>query len=393
MTQKVVITSALRTPIGSMGGSLSNIPVSDLGAHVIKGVMEESNLPPEEVDEVYMGCVFQAGQGQNVARQASVNAGIPFHVPATTINVLCGSGLHTINMAAKLISSGNADVIVAGGMENMSSSPYLLQKARFGYRLGSDVLVDSMITDGLQDAFYDYHMGITAENIVDQWELSREELDTFSEASQKKACEAIKNRKFSSEILPIEIVTKKNNRLFVEDESIRNDTTLKSLGKLRSVFKKDGKVTAGNSSGISDGAAAVLLMSEEKAKKMDIPILAYWEAGELAGVDPSIMGIGPVASTRKVLEKTGLTISDIDIAEFNEAFAAQSVAVIKDLDIDESIVNVNGGAIALGHPLGASGCRILVSLVHEMIRRDDKVGLAALCVGGGMGCSTIIRKK
>ena len=393
MTRKVVITSALRTPIGSLGGSLSNIAVSDLGSHVIKGVIEQSKLPVTEVDEVYMGCVFQAGQGQNVARQASVKAGIPFHVPATTINVLCGSGLHTINMAAKLISSGNANVIVAGGMENMSSSPYLLKRARFGYRLGSDVIIDSMIADGLQDAFYDYHMGITAENIVDQWKLSREELDKFAEVSQKKACEAVKNGRFSSEILPVEIITKKNTHLFVEDESIRNDTTLEKLGKLGSAFKKNGKVTAGNSSCISDGAAAILLMSEEKANEMKLPILAYWEAGELAGVDPSIMGIGPVASTKKVLQKTGLSISDIELAELNEAFAAQSVAVIKDLNIDKNIVNVNGGAIALGHPLGASGTRILVSLIHEMIRRDDKVGLAALCIGGGMGCSTVICRK
>ncbi|MGM0338576.1 acetyl-CoA C-acetyltransferase [Enterococcus sp. AZ007] len=393
MNNKVVVTSALRTPIGSMGGSLSNIDVSDLGAHVIKGVISQSKLLPTEIDEVYMGCVFQAGQGQNVARQASIKAGLPFQVPATTVNVLCGSGLHTINMAAKLIESGNANVIVAGGMENMSSSPYLLKKARFGYRLGVGELVDSMITDGLQDAFHHYHMGVTAENIVDQWNLSREELDRFSESSQKKACEAVKNGRLSSEILPVKIAARKNTYLFHEDESIREDTTLTTLGKLRAVFKKDGKVTAGNSSGISDGAAAVLLMNEKTANELGIPILAYWEAGELAGVDPSIMGIGPVASTKKVLDKIDLSIDDIELAELNEAFAAQSLAVIKDLGIKEEIVNVNGGAIALGHPLGASGSRIFVSLLHEMVRRDDKVGLASLCVGGGMGCSTIIRRK
>lgn len=392
MKKRVVITSALRTPIGSMGGSLSNISVSNLGSHVIKGVLEKSNIDFDLVDEVFMGCVFQAGQGQNVARQAAMKAGLPCKTPATTVNLLCGSGLQTVNMAAKFISSGDAGIIVAGGMENMSASPYLLTKARYGYRLGSGEVVDSMINDGLQDAFNDYHMGVTAENIAEEWNLTREELDQFAASSQLKASQAIEENKFVDEILPFEITTKKRSHLFVEDESVRKDTTVEKLAKLRPVFINDGKVTAGNSSGISDGAAAVLLMSEEKAREMNIPILAYWEAGEVAGVEPSIMGIGPVASTKKVLSKVGLSIEDIQLAELNEAFAAQSVAVIKDLGIDESIVNVNGGAIALGHPLGASGCRILVSLIHEMVRSNKKIGLAALCIGGGMGCSTIIRR-
>ncbi|EOI55443.1 acetyl-CoA C-acetyltransferase [Enterococcus gilvus] len=392
MNRKVVITSAVRTPIGSMGGSLSDTPVTDLGSHVIRGAIDKSNITPDLVDEVFMGCVFQAGQGQNVARQAAMKAGVPFHKPATTINVLCGSGLQTVNMAAKFIAAGHSEIIVAGGMENMSASPYLLPKARYGYRLGSGEIVDSMIKDGLEDAFNDYHMGVTAENIAEKWELSREELDQFVFTSQSNAVRAIEEKKFVEEILPFEIKTKRANHLFSEDESIRKDTTLEKLGKLRPVFMKDGKVTAGNSSGISDGAAAVLLMSEEKAIEMDIPILAYWEAGELAGVEPSIMGIGPVDSTRKVLSKTGLTIDDIELVELNEAFAAQSIAVIRELGLRQELVNVNGGAIALGHPLGASGCRILVSLIHEMIRRDTRIGLAALCVGGGMGCSTIIRR-
>lgn len=342
------------------------------------------------VDEVYMGCVIQAGLGQNPARQAAVNAGIPVEVPATTINVLCGSGLHCVNLAAKLIANGEADIIVAGGMENMSKAPYLLYNARFGYRMGAAMMDDALLRDALHDAFGGYHMGITAENIAEEWGLTRQQLDEFAAWSQNKCEKARAEGKFKDEIVPVEVKKKKETTLFDTDEGPRDGVTVESLSKLRPAFKEGGKVTAGNASGINDGAAAIIVMSEEKAKELGVTPMATWIGGELAGVEPRIMGIGPVASTRKVMEKKGYKIEDFDLIEANEAFAAQSVAVGHDLGFDMDKLNVNGSAIALGHPVGASGCRILVTLLYEMQRRHAKKGLATLCVGGGMGCSAIV---
>lgn len=342
------------------------------------------------VDEVYMGCVIQAGLGQNPARQAAVNAGIPVEVPATTINVLCGSGLHCVNLAAKLIANGEADIIVAGGMENMSKAPYLLYNARFGYRMGAAMMDDALLRDALHDAFGGYHMGITAENIAEEWGLTRQQLDEFAAWSQNKCEKARAEGKFKDEIVPVEVKKKKETILFDTDEGPRDGVTVESLSKLRPAFKEGGKVTAGNASGINDGAAAIIVMSEEKAKELGVTPMATWIGGELAGVEPRIMGIGPVASTRKVMEKKGYRIEDFDLIEANEAFAAQSVAVGHDLGFDMDKLNVNGSAIALGHPVGASGCRILVTLLYEMQRRHAKKGLATLCVGGGMGCSAIV---
>ena len=340
-----------------------------------------------------MGCVIQAGQGQNVARQAAVNAGIPVEAPATTVNVLCGSGLHCVNLAAKLISMGDADIIVAGGMESMSRAPFALQDARFGYRMGNNTLYDTMIKDALTDAFGGYHMGMTAENICEDWHLTREQLDEFAAASQQKAVKAIKDGKFKDEIVPVEVKKKKETVIVDTDEGPREGVTPESIAKLKPAFKKDGgMVTAANSSGINDGAAAIIVMSEEKAKELGVKPMATWIAGELAGVEPRIMGIGPVAATKKVMAKTGMSIGDFDLIEANEAFAAQSVAVQHDLGFDSSILNVNGGAIALGHPVGCSGTRILVTLLYEMQRRDAKTGLATLCVGGGMGCAAVVKR-
>lgn len=394
MGRKVVLAGACRTAIGVMGGALSTTPAADLGTIVIKEALKRSGVKPEQVDEVYMGCVIQAGQGQNIARQAAVNAGIPVEVPATTINVLCGSGLHCVNLAAKLISMGDADIIVAGGTENMSLAPYALDKARFGYRMGNSTLVDTMIRDALTDAFGGYHMGMTAENICEDWGLTREQLDEFAANSQQKCEKAMANGVFKEEIVPVEIKQKKQTIIFDTDEGPRAGVTKESLSKLRPAFKKDGgMVTAGNSSGINDGAAAIIVMSEEKAKELGIKPMATWIAGELAGVEPRIMGIGPVAATKKVMAKTGMQISDFDLIEANEAFAAQSVAVGHDLGFDLSKLNVNGGAIALGHPVGCSGCRILVTLLYEMQRRDAHTGLATLCVGGGMGAAAIVKRE
>lgn len=390
--RKVVLAGACRTAIGVMGGALSSVPVADLGTIVAKEAMKRAGVKPEQIDEVYMGCVIQAGQGQNVARQAAVNAGIPVEVPAITVNVLCGSGLHCVNLAAKLIENGNADIILAGGMENMSRAPYLVQQGRFGYRMGNAPIEDSMIKDALTDSFGNYHMGITAENICEDWGITREQLDEFAAVSQQKCVAAQKAGKFKDEIVPVEIKKKKETVLFDTDEGPRDGVTAESLAKLRPAFKKDGKVTAGNASGINDGAAAIIVMSEEKAKELGITPMATWIAGELAGVEPRIMGIGPVASTRKTMDRAGMKIEDFDLIEANEAFAAQSVAVGHDLGFDLSKLNVNGGAIALGHPVGASGCRILVTLLYEMQKRDAKTGLATLCVGGGMGCSAIVKR-
>jgi acetyl-CoA C-acetyltransferase len=375
-----------------MGGKLSSIPAPDLGALAIKEALRRAGVKPEQVDEVYMGNVIQAGLGQNPARQAAINAGIPVEVPAITINVLCGSGLHCVNLAAKLIENGNADIVVAGGMESMSRAPYLVQQGRFGYRMGNAVLEDSMIRDALTDAFGGYHMGITAENIAEDWGLTREQLDEFAAWSQQKASKAIEEGKFKDEIFPVEVKMKKNTVIVDTDEGPRPGTTKESIAKLRPAFKKDGVVTAANSSGINDAAAAIIVMSEEKAKELGVKPQATWIAGELAGVEPRIMGIGPVAATRKTMEKCGYTIGDFDLIEANEAFAAQSVAVGHDLGFDMDKLNVNGGAIALGHPVGCSGTRILVTLIYEMEKRDAKKGLATLCVGGGMGCAAIIER-
>ena len=392
MARKVVLAGACRTAIGTMGGTLSTTPAPNLGTIVIKEALKRTGIKPEQVDEGYMGCVIQAGLGQNPARQAAVNAGIPVEVPATTINVLCGSGLHCVNLAAKLIASGDADIIVAGGMENMSKAPYLLYDARFGYRMGAAMMDDALLRDALHDAFGGYHMGMTAENVAEDWGLTRQQLDEFAAWSQNKCEKAQAEGRFKDEIVPVEVKKKKETIIFDTDEGPRKGVTVEGISKLRPAFKEGGIVTAANSSGINDGAAAIIVMSEEKAKELGITPMGTWIGGELAGVEPRIMGVGPVASTRKVMKKTGYQISDFDLIEANEAFAAQSVAVGHDLGFDMDKLNVNGGAIALGHPVGASGCRILVTLLHEMAKRDAKKGLATLCVGGGMGCSAIVTR-
>lgn len=393
MTKKVVLAGACRTAIGKMGGALSNTPAADLGSIVIKEALNRAGVKPEQVDEVLMGCVIQAAQGQNVARQASIKAGLPIEVPAVTLNVVCGSGLNCVNQAAAMIMAGQADIVVAGGMENMSMAPYAMTKARFGYRMNNATIVDTMVNDALTDAFNHYHMMITAENICDRWHLTREELDEFSANSQQKAEKAMAEHKFDDEIVPVPVKVKKEIVEFKVDEGPRPGTTVETLAKLRCCSGKEGgMVTAGNASGINDGAAAIVVMSEEKAKELGVTPMATWVQGALAGVEPEIMGIGPVAATRKVMKKTGLTVDDMDLIEANEAFAAQSVAVAKELGFDMSKVNVNGGAVALGHPVGASGCRILVTLLHEMQKRDAKKGLATLCIGGGMGCATIVER-
>ena len=392
MAKKIVLAGACRTAIGTMGGSLSTTPAAELGAIVIKEALKRAGVAPDAVDQVYMGCVIQAGLGQNVARQASIKAGLPIEVPAVTMNVVCGSGLNCVNQAAQMILAGEADVVVAGGMENMSMAPYAIPQGRYGYRMGNATMVDTMVNDALTDAFNQYHMGITAENICEKWGLTREELDEFAAWSQQKTVAAQEAGKFDDEIVPVEVKKKKETIIFNKDEGPRPGTTKESIAKLRPAFKKDGIVTAANSSGINDGAAAVIVMSEEKAKELGVTPMATWVAGALAGVDPTIMGIGPVAATKKVMAKTGMTIDDFDLIEANEAFAAQSVAVGKELGINMDKLNVNGGAIALGHPVGASGCRILVTLLHEMVKRDAKKGLATLCIGGGMGCATIVER-
>ncbi|MEA4811647.1 MAG: acetyl-CoA C-acetyltransferase [Anaerolineaceae bacterium] len=393
MERKVVIAGSCRTALAKMGGMLANIPVVSLGEVVIREALKRAGVESKEVDMVYMGCVLQAGQGQNVARQASMGAGIPEETPALTINVVCGSGLEAVNMAARLVQSGEADLVVAGGMENMSAAPYALPQGRFGYRLGDGKLIDTMTNDGLTDAFGQYHMGLTAENVAAQWHLSREELDVFSAKSQQKAARAQQEGRFADEIVPVEIKSRKESIFFKEDEGIRGDSTAEGLAKLRPAFKSDGVVTAGNASTINDGAAAVVVMSAEKAAELGVQAEAEWLGGTLAGVNPAIMGVGPVAATQKLTKKLNLDVQDFDLIEANEAFASQALAVMKELNFNEEKVNVNGGAIALGHPIGASGCRILVSLIHEMKKRPDaKLGLATLCIGGGMGCAAAVKK-
>ena len=392
MAKKIVLAGACRTAIGVMGGTLSTTPATDLGAIVIKEALNRAGVPADQVDQVYMGCVIQAGQGQNVARQASIKAGLPIETPAVTINVVCGSGLNCVNMAAEMIAAGDADIVVAGGMENMSMAPYAVMQGRYGYRMNDGKLVDTMVHDALWDAFNDYHMGITAENICEKWGLTREELDKFAASSQQKAVAAQESGAFDKEIVPVEVKKKKETIVFAKDEGPRPGTTAEGIAKLRPAFKKDGIVTAANSSGINDGAAAIVVMSEEKAKELGVKPMATWVAGALAGVAPEIMGIGPVAATKKVMARTGMKIEDFDVIEANEAFAAQSVAVQKELGFTDEQLNPNGGAIALGHPVGASGCRILVTLLHEMEAKDAKKGLATLCIGGGMGCATVVER-
>lgn len=389
--QDAVIVSAVRTAIGSYGGGLAEVPAVKLGEICIRAALERSGVKPDQVNEVIMGNVLQAGLGQNPARQAAIKAGLPVHIPAMTINKVCGSGLKAVMLAAQSIRLGDAEVIVAGGMENMSRAPYLLESARFGYRMGNGQLVDEMIQDGLIDAFEGYHMGITAENICSDYNLTREELDQFALESQQRAVHAIEAGVFKDEIVPVEIPTKKGSIIFDKDQQPRSDTTAEVLARLRPAFKSQGGVvTAGNSSGLNDGAAAVIVMSRKKADQLGLKPLATIRSYASAGVEPRIMGMGPVPATRLALEKAGIKLSEIDVVEANEAFAAQSVAVGKELGFDRAKLNVNGGAIALGHPIGASGTRILVTLLYEMQRRQSHYGLATLCIGGGQGVAMII---
>lgn len=391
--QDVVIVAATRTAIGSYQGALAAIPAVDLGAAVISQLLTQTGLDAELVDEVIFGQVLTAGAGQNPARQAAIKAGLPHAVPALTLNKVCGSGLKAVHLAAQAIRCGDADVVIAGGQENMSLANYVIPGARTGLRMGHSSLIDSMISDGLWDAFNDYHMGITAENLVEKYGLSREEQDAFAAASQQKASVAIESGRFIEEITPILIPQRKGDPIaFATDEQPRPGTTAESLSKLRPAFKKDGSVTAGNASSLNDGAAAVLLMSAAKAQELELPVLARITAYANAGVDPAIMGIGPVNATRRCLEKAGWSLSDLDLIEANEAFAAQALSVGKELGWDAAKVNVNGGAIALGHPIGASGCRVLVTLLHEMIKRDARKGLATLCIGGGQGVALTIER-
>lgn len=392
--REVVIASAVRTAIGTFGGSLKDIPAVDLGALVIKEAVNRAGIKPELVNEVVMGNVIQAGLGQNVARQSAVKAGLPIEIPAMTINMVCGSGLRSVALAAQMIKAGDCDVVVAGGMENMSRAPYALETTRWGQRMGDGKIVDTMIKDALSDAFNNYHMGVTAENIVKEWGLTREELDEFSLNSQLKTEKAIKEGKFKDEIVPVMVPQRKGEpKVFDTDEGPRFGSTIEGLARLKPCFIKDGKVTAGNSSGINDGAAAFVVMSAEKAEELGVTPLATIVSYGHKGLDPAIMGYGPFHATKAVMQSANLTVEDMDLIEANEAFAAQSIAVAKDLHFDMSKVNVNGGAVALGHPVGASGARILVTLLHEMQRRDAKKGLATLCIGGGMGTAMIVERR
>ena len=394
MNRETVIVSACRTPIGSFGGTLKDTPSAKLGAIVMAEAVKRAGITAEQVDEVIFGCVLQAGLGQNIARQCVIGAGFPIELTALTINKVCGSGLRAVSLAAQLIASGDADIIIAGGVENMTMAPYVLPKARYGYRMGNGQLIDEMVFGGLTDIFNGYHMGITAENINEQWGISREEQDAFALRSQTNANAAIAAGKFKDEIVPVVIPGKKGDLVFDTDEFPKKDASAEGLAKLKPAFKKDGSVTAGNASGINDAAAALVVMSADKAKELGLKPLAKITSWASGGVDPKIMGIGPVPAVRKALEKAGLKIEDMDLIEANEAFAAQSIAVGRDLGFGPIMdrVNVNGGAIALGHPIGSSGARILVTLLHEMQKRDSKYGLATLCIGGGMGTALIVEK-
>ena len=394
MTRKVVIASAVRTPVGSYGGALKSVSAKDLGITAVKEAIKRAGIKAEDVDETVFGCVLQAGQGQNIARQISIGAGIPKEKPAMTLNIVCGSGLRSVSLAAQMIKAGDADVVVAGGTESMSNAPYLLTDERWGARMGDKKVVDEMIKDGLWDAFNDYHMGMTAENIAEKFDLSREEQDELAALSQNRAEKARAEGRFKDEIVPVEITDRKGNVTVVDtDEHIREGVTAEGISKLKPAFKRDGgTVTAANASGLNDGSSALVVMSEEKAKELGVTPLATIVSYATEGVDPAIMGTGPIPTVRKALEKADLKLEDIDLIEANEAFAAQALSVIKDLGLDTDIVNVNGGAIAIGHPIGASGARIFTTLLYEMQKRDSKKGLATLCIGGGMGTAIIVER-
>jgi acetyl-CoA C-acetyltransferase len=390
--EDAVIVSAVRTPVGTFGGQFKEVPATELGARAIEAALERAGISAEDVDEVVLGCVLQAGLGQNPARQAAMGAGIPKEVPATTINMLCGSGLKAVAIASQMIRAGDVDVVVAGGMENMTRAPYLVPTGRFGARMGPAQMIDSMVHDGLMDAFNDIHMGITAENLAEQYGISREAQDEFAAGSQQKAEAAIEAGTFKEEIVPIEIADRKGTKVVDTDEHPRAGVTAEGLGKLRAAFKKqDGTVTAGNASGVNDGAAAIVVMSASKAQELGLEALGTVESYASVGVEPKIMGIGPVPAVRKALERAGLELADVDVFELNEAFAAQSLAVVQELGIEDDRINHHGGAIAIGHPIGASGGRILVTLLHEMKRTGAHRGLATLCVGGGQGQAAVIR--
>lgn len=390
--EDVVIVAAGRTPVGKFGGTLAKIPAAELGAHVIRQLLAKTGIDPASVSEVIMGQVLTAGAGQNPARQAVIKGGLPDMVPAQTINMVCGSGLKATHLAAQAIKCGDAQIVIAGGQENMSASPHVLNGSRDGFRMGDAKLVDTMIVDGLWDVYNQYHMGVTAENVARKYEVSRAEQDEFALQSQLKAEAAQKAGKFKDEIIPVEIPSKKGPTIFDTDEYPKHNSTLETLSSLRPAFNKEGTVTAGNASGINDGAAAVIMMSASKAKELGLTPLARIKAYASAGLDPSIMGMGPVSATKLCLQKAGWTHEDIDLMEINEAFAAQAIAVNKEMGWDTAKINVNGGAIALGHPIGASGCRVLVTLLHEMVRRDAKRGLASLCIGGGMGVALAVER-
>ncbi|EGA89592.1 acetyl-CoA acetyltransferase [Planococcus donghaensis MPA1U2] len=394
MSQEIVIVSAVRTAVGSFQGSLKDVPATKLGEIVIKEALKRASIQPDQVSEVIMGNVLQAGLGQNPARQASINAGLPETVPAMTINKVCGSGLKSIQLAYQAIYAGDAEIVVAGGMENMSRAPYLMENARSGFRMGDQKVVDSMLVDGLTCAFNDYHMGVTAENLCSRYDITREEQDKFAARSQARAAAAIESGRFNDEIVPVEIPQRKGDPIvFKTDEYVKSSSNEEKLGKLRPAFKKDGSVTAGNSSGINDGAAAVVVMSKAKAEELGLTPLATVVSSGTAGVDPAVMGIGPVQAVKNALTKANMSLGDIELIEANEAFAAQSISVDRELEFNHDILNVNGGAIAIGHPIGASGTRIFVTLLHEMIKRDAKTGLATLCIGGGQGIATVIKRS
>ncbi|MCT4687707.1 acetyl-CoA C-acetyltransferase [Vallitalea sp.] len=391
--REVVIVGAARTPIGKFGGSLAKLSAVELGVVTAKAAIERAGIKPELIDEVLIGNVLTAGLGQNTARQIAIGADVPETTPAITINKVCGSSLRTVSMAAQFIMLGDADVVLAGGVESMSNAPYLIPKARWGYRMGNGEIIDSMINDGLTDIFNKYHMGITAENIAEQWNISREEQDEFALNSQLKAEKAQNEDRFQDEIVSIEISQRKGDPIIVnKDEYPKHGMTIEKLQKLRPAFKKDGTVTAGNASGINDGASMLIVMAKEKAEELGLQPLVTIKSYASAALDPSIMGYGPVPATRKALERASITVEDLDIIEANEAFAAQSIAVVRDLGLNKDVVNVNGGAIALGHPIGASGARILVTLIYEMIKRNSKTGLATLCIGGGQGTAIIVER-
>ena len=394
MTRKVVIASAARTPVGSYGGSLKSVSAKDLGITAVKEAIKRAGIKAEDVDETVFGCVLQAGQGQNIARQVSIGADIPKEKPAMTLNIVCGSGLRSVSLAAQMIKAGDADIVIAGGTESMSNAPFLLNEERWGARMGDKKVVDEMIKDGLWDAFNDYHMGMTAENIAEKFDLTREEQDELAAMSQNRAEKARAEGRFKDEIVPVEVKDRKGNVTVVDtDEHIREGVTAEGISKLKPAFKRDGgTVTAANASGLNDGAAALVVMSEEKAKELGVTPLATIVSYATEGVDPAIMGTGPIPTVRKALEKADLKLEDIDLIEANEAFAAQALSVIKELGLNTDIVNVNGGAIAIGHPIGASGARIFTTLLYEMQKRDAKKGIATLCIGGGMGTAIVVER-